>query len=201
MTSNEADEALIPGTRMRVDWGGLVSGQDIVLSSLPDNVRDALRLGNGDIGVAVYAIPECLTLCVGKNDLLDYRLEAPGNFGVPMPSSKPAGSIRFRSSVTRNPACRARLNLRDAEISVCPDKAGSPEIRTFVPKRRNSIVAEYKSANGRNFDIEIARNRDSTGCMTNPPEFGVEGRDIWVRHKFPASPGHCRSLPTTSGMI
>lgn len=187
---NEGDETLIPGTRMRVDWSGLVSGQDIALSGLPDNVYSALRLGNGDIGVAVYAILECLTLCVGKNDLLDYRLEAPGNFNVPMPSSKPAGSIRFRNSVTRNRACRTRLNLWDAEISVCPDKAGSPEIRTFVSKKRNLIVAEYKSANGQNFDIEIARNRDSTGFITNLPEFGAEGRDIWVRYKFPASPGN-----------
>ena len=60
----------IAGTRMRVDWPRLVSGNNLELPKLPANHTDSLRLGNGDIGVAVYAVPECLVLFVGKNDLL-----------------------------------------------------------------------------------------------------------------------------------
>jgi hypothetical protein len=52
------------------------------------------------------------------------------------------------------------------------------------------VVAEYQDGNGQGFDIEIARNRDSTGCIPNPPEFGAKGRDIWVRYTFPRSPGN-----------
>ena len=63
----------IAGTRMRVDWQRMISGYNLELPRLPENHTDSLRMGNGDIGVAVYAVPECLVLFVGKNDLLDYR--------------------------------------------------------------------------------------------------------------------------------
>ena len=63
----------IAGTRMRVDWQGLISAHNLELPKLPANHGESLRLGNGDIGVAVYAVPECVVLFVGKNDLLDYR--------------------------------------------------------------------------------------------------------------------------------
>src|SRR5262245_5239379 len=58
---------------MAVDWPGLVSGQDIVTTTPPPEPSGALLLGNGDVGVAVYGPPECLTLQVGKNDIWDYR--------------------------------------------------------------------------------------------------------------------------------
>ncbi|MDO8686106.1 MAG: hypothetical protein Q7J78_05485 [Clostridiales bacterium] len=179
---------IIPGTRMSVNWRELISGQDIVLNRLPDNFRDSLRMGNGDIGVAAYMVPECLTLSVAKNDLLDYRMGEPWDPFVALPSSKPAGSIRFRGSLPGDPDCKARLNLWDAEVSTGSDENTASELRTFVSKKRNLIVAEYKHANGQDFDIEIARHQDSAGCIPDPPEFGAAGRDVWVRYKFPPSP-------------
>lgn len=173
---------------MSVDWSELISGQDIVLNRLPDNFKDALRMGNGDIGVAVYEVPECLTLSVAKNDLLDYRMGEPWDPFVALPSTKPAGSIRLRGSLPRNLDSKARLNLWDAEISTGSDENTASELRTFVSKKRNLIVVEYKHANGQDFDIEIARHRDSTGCIPNPPEFGAAGQDVWVHYKFPPSP-------------
>lgn len=191
------DVETIPGTRMRVDWAGLVSGQDLILDHVPDNFTDSLRMGNGDLGVAVYATPECLTLSVAKNDLLDYRAKESANSpeadagslaGTPMPTTKPAGSIRFRGSAPRKPDCEVRLALWDAEVSTCCDKREAPELRAFVSKKRNLMVAEYRSPDEQDFDIEIARNRDSTGCIPDPPEFGAEGRDVWVRCQFPPDP-------------
>ena len=95
-----AESEAIAGTRMRVDWQGMISRHNIDLPQLPENHTDSLRLGNGDIGVAVYATPECLVLFVGKNDLLDYRTK-PGALSpeataasvgrTPMPTTKPAG--------------------------------------------------------------------------------------------------------------
>lgn len=187
----------IPGTRLRVDWEGLLAGQDIVLNRLPDNFTDSLRLGNGDLGVAVYAVPEYLVLSVAKNDLLDYRpkesanspqADAIGLSRVPMPTTKPAGSIRFRGTSPRTPNYKARLTLWEAEVSTCCDKREAPELRAFVSKKRNLIVAEYNPPNEQDFDIEIARNRDSTGGIPNSPEFGAEGRDFWVRYQFPPDP-------------
>ena len=52
----------IAGTRLRVDWQGLISGHNLELPKLPASHGDSLRLGNGDIGVAVYAVPECVVL-------------------------------------------------------------------------------------------------------------------------------------------
>jgi hypothetical protein len=63
----------IPGTRMEVDWPGLVSGQDLILTTPPQSTIHGLLLGNGDIGVSAYGAPECLILQVGKNDIWDYR--------------------------------------------------------------------------------------------------------------------------------
>ena len=47
----------ITGTRMRVDWQRMISGYNIELPRLPANHTDSLRLGNGDIGAEVYAVP------------------------------------------------------------------------------------------------------------------------------------------------
>ena len=183
-----AEPETIPGTRMRVDWQGLVSEHNLELPRLPDNFNDSLRIGNGDIGVAVYAVPECLILSVAKNDLLDYRCFEPGNFSLP-PTSKPAGAIRFRSAKPRNPVCKVRHNIWDGEINVCSEHAPSPEIRTFVSKKRNLIVTEYQPTSGQDFDVEIARNKDnSTSQIPYPPELGAGGRDFWVRYKFPPDP-------------
>ncbi len=191
------DVETIPGTRMRVDWARLIAGQDLILKHLPDNFTESLRMGNGDIGVAVYAVPEYLILAVAKNDLLDYRTKALAhspeataltNAATPMPTTKPAGSIRFRSAAARNPVGRVRLNLWGAEISTSPSNVDAPEIRTFVSKQRNLIVTEYHPTSGQAFDIELVRNRDSTGVIPALPEFGAEGRDLWVRYQFPPDP-------------
>ena len=65
----------IPGTRMTVDWGRLISRQNIVLDRLSESLTDSLRLGNGGIGVAVYATPECLVLFAGKHDAILQGIE------------------------------------------------------------------------------------------------------------------------------
>ncbi len=129
------DMEIIPGTRLCVDWPSLVSTQDIVLDRLPDNFTESLRLGNGDIGVALYAEPQGVILSVAKNDLLDYRTKelahspeatAFTNAQTPMPTTKPAGLIRFRSTTGRNALGRVRLNLWDAEASVSSTSGGRP---------------------------------------------------------------------------
>ena len=58
----------LPGTRMKVDWPKLISGQDIILTTPPDDPVSGLLMGNGDIGVSVFGSLECITLQVGKND-------------------------------------------------------------------------------------------------------------------------------------
>lgn len=188
---------IIPGTRLCVDWPALVSAQDIVLDRLPDNFTESLRLGNGDIGVALYAGPQGVILSVAKNDLLDYRTKehahspeatAFTNAATPMPTTKPAGSIRFRSTTGRKPFGHVRLNLWDAEVSASSHGTVSPEIRTFVAKNRNLIVTEYQPTDGQAFDIELARNTDTTGVVPTLPEFGANGRDFWVRYPFPLDP-------------
>ena len=182
---------------MRVDWQRMISGYNIELPRLPANHTDSLRLGNGDIGAVVYAVPECLVLFVGKNDLLDYRTKplahAPESTAfslvrTPMPTTKPAGWIRLREATPRSPDAMARLDIWNAEVSTNPSNRTSPELRTFVARSRNLIVAEYLATSGDAFDIELARNKDTTGVIDTSPEFGAKGRDIWVRYQFPPDP-------------
>ena len=129
----------------------MVSGNNIELPKLPASHGESLRLGNGDIGVAVYAVPECLVLFVGKNDLLDYRTKpnahtpeatALSNSAVPMPTTKPAGWIRFREATPRNPDAKARLDIWNAEVSTRVANRPTPELRAFVAKNRNLIATE-----------------------------------------------------------
>ena len=133
----------VAGTRLRVDWRSLISGHNLELPKLPASHGESLRLGNGDIGVAVYAVPECVVLFVGKNDLLDYRTkplahfpEATGmsNAGVSMPTTKPAGWIRFRNATPRNPDAKARLDIWNAEVSTHPANQQTPELQTFASR-------------------------------------------------------------------
>lgn len=191
------DIEIIPGTRLCVDWPALVSAQDIVLDRLPDNFTESLRLGNGDIGVALYAGPQGVILSVAKNDLLDYRTKelahspeatAFTNAQTPMPTTKPAGSIRFRSTTGPNALGRARLSLWDAEARVSSGAAVAPALTAFVAKERNLIVTTYHPPDSQGFDIELLRNTDTTGVIATLPEFGVDGRDIWVRYPFPPDP-------------
>jgi hypothetical protein len=227
----------IPGTRMKVDWPKLVSGQDIILTTPPQDTLNGLRLGNGDIGVSVFGSPECITLHVGKNDILDYRcpmdekrplpqkefIERYGNLnkppitkylpwlgsgvddpenaekarlvGVPMPSGKPAGKVRIRNSSLAGVKYCARLHLWDAEVTI---EVGEPAaqregqklvtMRTFVSYPRNLIIVEYTPSGQQQFDLELARHKDSTGVIPDGPEFGTAGRDMWLRYKFPADP-------------
>jgi len=147
--------------------------------------------------VAVYAEPKYLVLFAGKNDLLDYRTkpealspEATNEtlYHVPMPTTKPAGWIRFREAIPRNPDTKARLDIWNAEVSTIPVNRQTPELRTFVAKNRNLIVTEYQSVNGSEIYIELVRNKDSTGVISTSPEFGSEKRSIWVRYHFPPDP-------------
>ena len=49
-------------------------------------------------------------------------------------------------------------------------------------------MTEYQATSGEAFDIELARHKDTTGVIPTVPEFGAEGRDVWVRYQFPADP-------------
>ncbi len=106
-------------------------------------------------------------------------------YGRPMPTLKPAGKIRFRTKQTDAIDYAARLRLWDAEVATEFAK-GKPSLKTYVSYPRNLIVCRYDPGDVKGFDIELARHQDATGAIPNAPEFGVEGRDIWVRYRFPA---------------
>lgn len=218
--------AAIPGTRMEVNWEELISAQDIILTSAPQNVLNGLLLGNGDIGVSVFGAPEAIHLHVGKNDLWDYRdpmdekrpitqkefletyadpakpplldyIHTPNDaknydlhktYRQPMPTIKPAGQIRFRNNALSGSEYSGRVHLWNAEGSVGLGESKSTVLRTFVSYPRNLIVAEYLPSTQDEFTIELARHQDTTGVIANGPEFGVAGRDLWVRYRFPADP-------------
>ena len=57
-----------------------------------------------------------------------------------------------------------------------------------MAKNRNLIVTEYQATGDEAFDIELARHKDTTGVIPTVPEFGAQGRDVWVRDQFPPDP-------------
>jgi alpha-L-fucosidase 2 len=105
----------------------------------------------------------------------------------PMPTKKPAGTIRFRNASLAGKGYTGRLHLWNADVTAGPD-SDHPTLRARVSYPRNLIIAEYDPAGTGAFDIELARHKDSTGTIPNGPEFGVDGRDMWVRYKFPPDP-------------
>jgi len=74
-------------------------------------------------------------------------------------------------------------------VTAGPDN-NHPTLRARVSYPRNLIIAEYDPAGTGAFDIELARHKDSTGTIPNGPEFGMDGRDMWVRYKFPPDPAN-----------
>ena len=117
------------------------------------------------------------------------------NYETSMPSSKPAGQIRFRTPARLDAGAaatyRARLHLFDAEVrSVTGDAAdrAGPALRAFVAYPQNLIVAEFDPGNAAEFDVELARHADCTGDIPNGPVLGAQGRDMWMRYRFPADP-------------
>ena len=105
-------------------------------------------------------------------------------FLKPMPTNKPAGKIRFRNASLAGKGYAGRLHLWSAEVTAGPN-ADCPALRTRVSYPRNLIIAEYDPSGAGEFDIELARHKDATGMIPNGPEFGSDGRDMWVRYKFP----------------
>lgn len=103
------------------------------------------------------------------------------------PTSKPAGQIRFRNPRLIGGKYDGALRLWDAGIEVRTGQ-DQPTLKAFVSYPRNLIVARYDPQGARSFDIELARHQDATGRVPNGPEFGAQGRDLWVRYKFPADP-------------
>lgn len=116
-------------------------------------------------------------------------------YGRPMPTIKPAGTIRFRNQQSKGADYTARLRLWDAEVTADVGKVPAV-LRAFVCYPRNLIVARYDPGPQQDpqqqqaFDIELARHKDITGVIPGGPEFGANGRDIWVRYKFPADPAN-----------
>ena len=107
----------------------------------------------------------------------------------PMPTSKPAGKIRFRNASLAGKGYIGGLHLWNADATAGPG-GKHPTLRVRVSYPRNLIIAKYDPAGTGAFDIELARHKDSTGTIPNGPEFGVGGRDMWVRYKFPPDPAN-----------
>lgn len=108
----------------------------------------------------------------------------------PMPSSKPAGQVRFRTKPHGGGTYRAKLHLWNAEAAATAG-AGQPALRAFVGYSQNLITAVFDPGEAGEFDAELARHADCTTAIPEKPVLGTEGRDMWVRYKFPADPSTC----------
>jgi hypothetical protein len=106
-------------------------------------------------------------------------------YEAPMPSSKPAGQIRFRTKAREGATYRARLDLWDAEVRATTGSSKAA-LRAFVAYPQNLIAVVFAPGDAVEFDVELARHADCTGTIPGGPELGAQGRDMWIRYKFPA---------------
>ncbi len=169
-----------------MDIKKLITKQDWIADHFPEDETNSLRIGNGDIGVAIYRTTESFVFELGKNDIIDYR-ENPEGFSpwVPLPSCKTAGRLRIRTKNAEK-ELSGRLQLYNAQLSCYNEN--KQVFNAFVCKNRNMIVTQYHSGGDEALDLELARHKDCTGFIDSVPEFGFCEDHMWLTYKFPASP-------------
>jgi len=145
------------------------------------NWYEGVPLGNGDLGVIVYASEDALLFGVGKNDFWDRRL------GTDIqPEPKPVCSINVWSraedgSTRRLGKIRHSLDLGKAELSTTVDDM---RFSTRVQRDRNVVVLDI-SGLPLGTKICLQRHSDTTGTGVEPPRFTISRGEGIITQDLP----------------
>ncbi len=118
------------GRHFRVDVGSLVSRSDIVLERPNRLPSQAMPLGNGELGLAVWA-PDGLTLQLNRGDTLPHRL-SPGQVRVP-----------GLEAMMQARDFRGRLDLYNGELL---EQGGGITARVYVQPSAGMAVIDVTGA-------------------------------------------------------
>jgi alpha-L-fucosidase 2 len=166
------------GINKPVDWPAFLAGHDLVWDSLPAIFDHGAFLGNGMLGVMIYADgPDRIRFEIGRSDVTDHRRD---NARLPIGGMilKTAGLIKSGT---------LRLVLWDAEVrgEVVTDK-GRIRFRAMVHSDEMALIVDLEKADGEkeaffNWEAEKAEVfRDkviNVHVEPNPPPLsGSEGK-------------------------
>jgi hypothetical protein len=117
-------------TQLNIDWPGLIGRSDIVLGQPNRAALQALPLGNGRLGAAVWSA-EGLTVQLNRGDTLPFRY-ATGQVVVP-----------GLEKLVAAPDYQARLNLYDGSFE---EHGGGMAVRVYVQPGNDTLVIEIAGA-------------------------------------------------------
>ncbi|MEO6817394.1 MAG: glycoside hydrolase [Edaphobacter sp.] len=117
--------------RFHVDVAGVIGRSEIVLGRANEDSSEALPLGNGRLGVAVWAA-DGMTVQLNRADTLPDRL-SPGQVVVP-----------GLTAMTRAKDFRGRLDLYDGEIQ---EQGGGLHATVYVQPGTDTLVIDVSGAN------------------------------------------------------
>ena len=116
--------------RMRVDRAGVIGRSDIVLGQPNREATEALPLGNGRLGVAIWSA-DGLTAQLNRADTMPYRYST-GQLVIP-------GLARL----TAAPDYSARLNLYAGTFE---ESGGGVRVRAYVQPKSDLLIVEVSGA-------------------------------------------------------
>ena len=116
--------------RMQVDWAGLIGRSDIVLGQPNRSALQALPLGNGRLGAAVWSA-EGLTVQLNRGDTLPFRY-ATGQVVLPGLETLAAAADY-----------QARLHLYDGSLE---EQGGGMTVRVYEQPGTDTLIVEVTGA-------------------------------------------------------
>ncbi len=159
--------------QFRVDISGVIGRSDIVLGKANLESGEAMPLGNGRLGVAVWSA-DGLTAQLNRNDTLPDRL-ASGQVVIP-------GLV----ALTRANDYSGRLNLYRGEFR---EQGGGMSATAFVEPNRDALVIEVSGADPNQLQTAILKlwaPRTSHASVDGGAGFLAQS---WVDNKNPGASG------------
>lgn len=157
----------------QVDVGGVISRSDVVLGRPNFASSEAMPLGNGRVGVALWSA-DGLTAQLNRNDTLPDRL-SPGQVLIP-----------GLSALTRADDYAGRLDLYRGEFR---EDGGGMSVKAFVQPDQDVLVVDITGANPNQPQTAMLKlwpPRSSHAVATGPIAFLVES---WIDNTNPGASG------------
>lgn len=168
----EGDSAWRAG-RMQVDVAGVVGRSDVVLQRPNREAQEAMPLGNGRLGVAVWAA-DGLTAQLNRGDTLPYRY-ATGQVVIPG-----IGALTGATNYA------GRLNLYGGEFD---ERGGGMSVRVYVQPESDTLIVDVSGADPSKAQVAVLKLWEPRG-----PKASVEGRtgklaESWRDDQEPGASG------------
>ncbi len=159
--------------RMQVDVAGVVGRSDIVLERPNLSNTEALPLGNGRLGVAVWS-QDGFTAQLNRSDTMPRRL-SPGQVDIP-----------GIAALTRAADYRARLNLYDGSFE---EQGGGMSLRAYVQPDADMLVIDVAGADPEELQTAVLHLWEPRKPVASSHGAVAMLAESWVDNEEPGSSG------------